>query len=305
MSEFSILFSKMHKIILGVVISLFFSQLLYTHEKQRSSKFIIEIKLDKEEYLQGEDVYITFVIKNNGSKRDSVNNYEIQYLCNLLEIRDENNKLPEKTEYKDLGKDVIYTTLDHGETLTLSANINEYRGFKGSQNFRYFPAGTYTIVSIFADLNNEPIPANTVTFKVTTPEGDELKALNDFQYFDDFYNKNPKPTEAELKKLIDKSIEFIYKYPKSIYTTRVLFFFRYERERLKYKYDQSMLEDIKYFTDNNLKDKNILSLLRTANRLELKLYGKDDAKIYLNNIKFKIDDTKTVDGINDLIKSDE
>ncbi|MDD5360527.1 MAG: hypothetical protein PHN88_00225 [Ignavibacteria bacterium] len=253
--------------------------------------FELSVSSLKDTYLLGEDVYIKFTIENKGKLVDSLFNFSDGTLAFSSEIRNDNNTpIPYEGNVSDI---YFYQKINPGEKKDILANVGALRGPEGSPGFSYFPLGNYTTRGVYKDANGKIIKSNKIKFKVIQPEGTEAKAFEDFKYFPNYFNKfrNRTITKEDNILLTEKSIEFLYKYPNSVYTGKILTQNCFARYYADYKYDEQLLKDIEYYISNNSRSPDNLSLLYRASTLCEKLGGKTKAIEYFdklrNNIKSK------------------
>lgn len=272
----------------------------------------MRISLEKDTFLYGEDFTVKYTIENLSDKVDSVLHFSNPFLsCAALIIESESgvnyggdasHRLP------DVFPSYVwkYGKIQPGGKLTSQEDVYNYRGYDGGAFFKRFHYGEYIFRGLCEKDSGNYIFSNTITFHIVYPKGKDLEAYKEYRDFEYLLNKPRKGalTDETCVLLIDKAIEVLYKYPKSVYAGKLLCLSNHYRESRKYKYDESYLKDIEFFIENNPDSyylKQLLVLAAAYNGIFSEtLAGKEKAIAYLNSLKIKLKNDK----LNKLIDDD-
>ena len=272
--------------------------------ENNNSDFIFTISTDKQEYIEGENVFATFTIKNTGDKIDSVANFISDLLFDFTELINEKDTI-KMSRGMDGMHNIYYSKLKPGESYSTEQAMNYNGANAGYGFFPHYKVGKYYMQSKFKDLKGKPIISNIVSFNVFEPSGEEKQAFEEFKPFGKYYSTHINSNEDELKDLIDKAEIYIDKYPISVYTPRVIFHFDFTRQIFHYKYDEKYLNQIETFIMNNPSYKWNITFLYALTGLSMKLNGKSDTINYLIKLK-EIFNNDTLSGyINEVLEKDE
>jgi len=153
--------------------------------KRTNNNFTSEISVDKEKYIEGEDITVSVKVKNISNKTDSLaqfNSYDVMISLGITNEKGEN--LVYKGAITDFAR-IKYTVFKPGETKGYSLQILEDYGNEKLQKdyslcamHYYFPQGSYTL-----QYNDGNSSSNTIKFIVEAPVGnesdrwDELKSI--------------------------------------------------------------------------------------------------------------------------------
>jgi hypothetical protein len=250
--------------------------------------FNIHISTNKNTYVEGEYVDIRYEITNNKPNLDSLLDLNEGTFLEKTEIKDERNVIKKYEKGEGYPYTPRYTKFKQGETKIFEfKDINSGKGFEGCF-FSYFPSGKYTIKTVLFELSGLPIISNSITFSVQKPEGEEYFAFEEVKSFEDFYLSSNKTIDS-IPNFIDRSISFLYKYPKSMYTPRVIINFDFNRNMFDYKYDDSYISDIEFFISNNPSEPSIYGLLNSIVDIKLRKdkVSKSEAISFLQKMKTK------------------
>lgn len=255
----------MKKILLSLLIVLsilILSFLSYTNLfEKNTSPLDLTVSVEKDSFILGEDIEVTYTIENKGNDIDTVVNFDEWTMCTNSRIS--SNEMG-NAPYGDEGPMVSSTSkINPGEKFSVKSKINLLRGTRGAPMLTYYPIGNYTVKGICWDKQGHMIESKKIEFKIVNPTGNDLKAFEDFKYFTDYYNEFEKRrcTKEDDVVLLDKTLEFLYKYPTSPYTGKLLALSKANRTYGKYKYDESMLKDIEFYIFNNPNSDYNLGLL--------------------------------------------
>lgn len=273
-----------------------------------SSDFDLKISVEKESYLLGEDVFVKFTIINEGKYLDSVSNFSDGTLSSYAEINSDKMASLPFFERPPLPLTGYYQKIKPGEKIEIIAMINAFRGSEGAPTLTYFSVGDYSLRGVYKDNLNRIVKSNKIEFKIKEPEGNELKAFEDFKYFVNFYNEHEKKriTQEDNILFINKAVDFLYKYPTSIYSGKILNRSYSSRYYGNYKCDDSFLKDVEFYISNNPNSNDIKYLIgNIASLFHNKLGGKEKAKEYLNRLKGKFNSSKLDGQITRMLSEDE
>lgn len=260
-----------------------------------NSNFLLEIKLNKLEYYEGESTWITYKITNTSIYKDSLANLgEITLLFNT-EVFESNGK---KVEYKGI-IDMLaydkYTIFNPGESKEFKSSILTFFNSKGFGYFGYLPSGSYSIHSKINDIDGKLIvKSNVISFSIIKPEGNELLAFNDINEIDSIISK--RGFGSPLKNSdIDMMRNFLYKFPQSIFTGNLLKTCNILREMYKCQWDSTVLSDIDFYVKNNLSGLNEIDIAYHTEHLIIDcivlikktMGGYSKSVEYLNGVKEK------------------
>ncbi len=182
-----------------------------------NNQFTFSISLTNPNPIEYEPFYLTLVVKNVGTKDDSISNFTFFDYLNNFNLLDENGKSIQ------LGK--TYATSTKSFPLRLKPNEEKSFSIDMLSNFgtsyldsffvnnrwvgndSYIPIGKY-VLNYIQTLGNIEIHSNELTFQILRPEGKDSLELNRLKSIYSIV----KPREK-----IDSEFEFITKYPDSKY----------------------------------------------------------------------------------------
>lgn len=254
----------------------------------------MRISLEKDTFLYGEDFDVKYTLENLSDEVDSVLHFSEVFLGSAALII--SNK---KFDLSYGGHPNIpigfpfygwkYTKINPGEKLTELVRLDPLFSWAYYEN--RFPYGNYILRGLCEKDTGNYIFSNTITFHIIYPKGKDLEAFKEYRYVADF-EKRPRegarPPEDRIH-LTDKAIEVLYKYPKSVYSGKLLCRSDTYRQSGKYKYDESYLKDMEFFIENNPDSHYLNQLLYHISGLfRNKLGGKEKAVEYLNSLKTKL-----------------
>ena len=206
---------------------IFLSSGLLNNGHKTKSNFELILTSDKSVYQEGENIYLNITIKNNGSSV-SINN-PFESIRNNMIIENEYGLHPQLVNKLFTDSKISFSS---GETKSEEVDLLYNYGYKlnnksTSQYFMYFPSGKYIIKCKIDIGDNDIVESNEINVTVVPPNESEISAFFEMKYIDSFYinvNKLEKRvmTKEENESAIDRMIIFLGKYPKSIYTNRIL-----------------------------------------------------------------------------------
>lgn len=304
---------KLRYFITGVVV--FAVALVYVFlVKVQKPGLDLRISLEKDTFLYGEDFDVKYTLENLSDKVDSVLHFSNAFLsCAALIIESESgvnyggdasHKLPE------VFPSIVwkYGKIQPGGKLTQQEDVYNYRGYDGGAFFKRFHYGEYIFRGLCEKDTGNYIFSNTITFHVVYPSGKDLEAFREYRYVENYvsqFNKR-RCTQDDNILLTDKVIEVLYKYPKSVYSGKLLCKSNPYRSYGKYKYDESYLKDIEFFIENNPDSHYLDELLYNISDLfRNKLGGTEKAIAYLNSLKTKFKNERLNKLIDEHMAKDE
>jgi hypothetical protein len=201
-----------------------------TNYENLSSKLKYEISLDKNVYIEGEDIYLTLKITNISNKIDSIYDWN-HYARENLEITNEQGT---SAHYNLITSHSVrfikYLILYPNEPVIEYINISGHFEFKQNKNIsflsHYFESGDYHIIGKLR-FNDEDIISNELRFSVIMPPDSEkipFTKRNEIGTCEDlsFFNNEFKQKGYSL---VDSAITFLLNYPKSVYVFPIYDFY--------------------------------------------------------------------------------
>ena len=154
----------------------------------------MKIKLNKQEYITSEAVFVDIYLYNNTTKDITIGDWAFNEGELQIIIKDENDiKLIESHATSASNDPVRTRIIKAGEYYCNEENVVErYGQGTGLLNptTKYFPNGTYT-VSAFYNYNGDTVKSNEEKFSVKSPTGIEIQALQLFtSAYHEFNNRN-------------------------------------------------------------------------------------------------------------------
>lgn len=203
----------------------------------------------KPQFTEGEEVVLYVIIKNNSNKKDSLLNLNKGTILDSTKIWNYNYKDRQTIGIEFSFSPMIYTVFQGGESKFIVLEAN-YKGVIGPLLAEYYPTGLFNIAIKLKDLKKLPFEANS-SFLVAKPVGAEVE---EFEEAYDILSINSKKYQTldSVYKAVDRSREFLYKYSKSIYLFKLLCFFENIRVGYRDKYNESYIEDLKFYLQNNV-----------------------------------------------------
>lgn len=259
------------------------------------SVFSINMYPEKPQFTEGEEVVIYATIKNNSNHKDSLLNLnELEILKNTQIWNAENKDIP-PPDLIACPTPMVYTVFQSGESKVIQMDVDLKAKTQG-YFLEYYSAGTYNVIVDFEDLNKKHIVSDNFSFTVVKPHGSEVEELNEMLLlFSSYYiSKNP-------QKGIDESINYLYKYPQSIYLFKVLREFGIIRQISGYRFDEQYIEDLKYYLKNNISDKKSKQFIYGIHGIIVRLKNKEEAMKYLENYRDECSDEVLKNNIDEII----
>jgi hypothetical protein len=206
-----------------------------------SANFSTDVVLNKNEYLEGEEIWALVMIRNAGSKIDSICNLNEYDVTRELEIENSEGK---KAEYKSIICDAfgcLFTVFKPGDSTKFLVSLDCY-GYEpekpgGHTDHFYFPEDNYSI----------NLWGTETTFKVKKPHGRDsvARVILTSIYSMDKVKDYVKETNAFR--------DFAFEYEGSIYAEKA-FYFSCMNKSFSHKgflIDQDYIDDCKWFIDSH------------------------------------------------------
>ncbi|MFA5012749.1 MAG: hypothetical protein WC644_12465 [Ignavibacteria bacterium] len=297
-------------IIIGLLLSIaIVSILYYTFRANTSpSNLDFQISVEKITFLKGEEFDIIFSITNVGSKIDSVQNFNSVTLSSDAEISSDKKPTLPYGGMPALDLPLYYYKIQPNENISEEVSLQFFRGDDGAPFYIYFSNGKYKVRGVCKDGLGQTIKSNTIEFEIIEPEGIEKQAFEDFSFIVN-YQKNLEKrvtNQGDRILLVDKAIEFLHKYPTSVYTGRILYISYHNREPGKYKFDESYLNDIEFFLEKNPKSSSLKPLISSMTAYFWSVpNGKEKAIEHFNTLKQKLNNSRVDELIEEQYRQNE
>ena len=206
----------------------------------------------KPQFTEGEEVVLYVTVKNNSNNKDSLLNLHEGTILDSTRIWNESYKDKQTIGIEMDPTPRIYTVFQGGESKLIELEAN-CKGVIGDLFNGYYPAGLFNISIKLTDLKKLQFEANS-SFLVVKPVGAEVEEFEEAYNLLSINSKKYKTLDS-VYKAIDMSREFLYKYSKSIYLFRLLSFYEMIRVSYGYKYDESFVEDMKFYLQINVSER--------------------------------------------------
>lgn len=217
------------------------------NEKNQACNFSANIYLDKFDFIEGENIWINLSIKNLNDRIDSLPFLFHEQLIMDMNIQDKSGK---KYNYHGPHGDyfgIQYCIFKPKEEKTYLFEIQSWYGGAYTKTgweltTSYFKENEYYVNLVFKDLvdtSKTYFKTNTVTFKITKPSGIEEIAYNELKKI---YQIPYSDIEPKCKNKVDAYLEFILKYPNSVYTEIAMLNSSAAISIFKYKYDDTFIQ---------------------------------------------------------------
>jgi len=253
--------------------------------KNNKSVFSMYVCPEKPQFTEGEEVVLYVIIKNNSNNKDSLLNIHEGTILDSTRIWNDEHKDRQANGIEMYPTPMIYTVFKGGESKLIELEANA-KGITGPMLAEYYPVGLYNVSIKLTDLKKLPFEANS-SFLVVKPVGAEVEEFEE-AYNILSINSKKYQTLDSVYQAIDWSREFLYTHPKSVYLFRLLSFFEVIRDVYGYKYDESYVEDMKFYLQINI----------SARRSEFFIY-RIHAVIYRNSNYNKEEATRYLDKYRD------
>jgi len=227
------------------------------------SNFKLEISTDKKSYTALEDIIGTIKLTNIGDEVDSIK-YELTY--NIFTI-DKEGVLRSSVIFVDFMGHYSYVRLNPGEVNIYNINVRADYGRTKTTLFAYFKEGNYRLYCKLKDDRLYNIYSDTARFSVEGLTKEEIKFYNNEVFpieevASKIWNEDYKEEmKKNIKKLIELSREFLYKYPKSIFTRFILGYSNGFRIYGKDRYSKVFFKDNEFFISKNQDSEFIKDIL--------------------------------------------
>lgn len=246
------------------------------------------ISLNKNQFIEGEDINLTVKFINASEQVDSlININESQIIKNLLINSPENQKQNYVGPVEGKTRNII---LKPGEEYLITSNIRFYRGTTTVGLFNYFQESTYHIKGYY-QLGKHSIESNELIFDVISPPEAEKKVLSEILRLNKECSKEK--YQDSLAVTIDEYDYLIKTNPTSIYLDEVFINVTLKKRISGIKYDSTLIEDCLWFIENRPNSPNLDFVINEAAELiYLKYGGKDKVIAFLEELQNKYPSSK-------------
>ena len=265
-----------------------------------------EISTDKSEYIEGEDIYLTFKLTCTKGKCDSGDSWG-QDVIQGLEITNQNGAVAHNRFNAHSDRKFETPILKSDDTVSFSDNINGNFDFLTNKNIsflsHYFVAGEYSVIGIIK-VNGEYIKSNDIKFTVVTPPDSEyipFTKKNELGNIQNIYYED-KQFRQISHSLVDSSIQFLQKFPKSVYVFPVYNFYFSLSQVINYKWDERLYLISKIIFDH---PENMQSMLNLRNIIPYAEMIFNDEKVgfrILDSLRTTVNNPKLSAAIDKIIK---
>ena len=206
-------------------------------------KFQARVDLQKNNYLEGESIWLTIKIKNVSSKKDSIPYFIKPELYKNVVLKNFNNQYPNDLSVVYEYLKIPYTVFNPFEEkiCMIQLNINyRFASVDSSEGRKYFAPGNYTVKFSYAGASGIVMHSNELTFSVVPPEGNAFKDLQELEKLSIKYI-------PALDKNIEKKFEsVIAEYKGTVYEQEMFILY------LQYKSLHSNLDEDYLINDGTL-----------------------------------------------------
>lgn len=268
--------------------------------------FSITVSLEKNEYLQGENIYLNLKIKNLSSNKDSLPYAGELSMTERIKIKGKNHS---RFYYHGVIVDyfnIPYTYFLPNEEKTYEIELQWCYGDTIAEKITdyaaYFSADNYELYIEYlneVDTKMPQIKSNTVYFNVSKPTGIELEAFNELIKI---YQIQPSNQQVpRLKEKIDAYVNFIDKYPKCVYTERAFSHSLSARKDGRYKFDETLISQALLFMENFPNSRMVYPLLFNISGIMKAKNNDEEIKKFLLDIKSKYPNTRIDESVDRVI----
>jgi hypothetical protein len=214
----------------------------------RNPQITLEISLNKDEYVEGEPIWLTAKFKNVGNKVDSLADFDDDYVIyHNLKI-DSDSSLP--VRYYGVIEDKafpVYTKLKPGEVYDISVDVRQFwmNKYLGVNLFSgYILEGKYSVRSFYISAWSEDwieLISNEIPFRVVKPSKITSEA---FDSLIDIFKPN-----IDWAKQLNR---YYVMHPKSVYAEEAFYYYTVMRilDNNKNKIDSTFLNECYDFFEN-------------------------------------------------------
>jgi hypothetical protein len=257
---------------------------------QNQNDIHVSLSIDKNIYLEMENIPIFIKIKSYENKTDSIKNLSGYTFGSNMNLRNDAGVLHYSFVIGDIAYDT-YSPILAGQDIYYHDDLRSSYGSIKQEAFyesekTYLPPGNYN-VTLLTDkkIFGANLSSDTLSFHIIYPSGNELSALNDLR---DIYKIAP-ITERSIK-----FREFLYKYPESAYLDQAFagYLFAIRLDTNQTALSNTIIADCKWFIDRRPDSPNMPSVMRNCCKWIEKYYGKSDELEYMENITQRYPDTR-------------
>lgn len=203
----------------------------------------LKISMEKTTYVEDEDIFLNFSIKNSGSSIDSLRKLGSKLTQGIV-LKDSKGKSSYFKGIDILTADDPYYKMQPGEERSYETELIDHYGTRSNNvliiGTHYdLPAGEYT-VQIVCTKNDygKNIRSNVLAFSVIAPHDSENTALYELKQIYQL-----PPTNEQLNRYRD----FSYKYPESIYMDKSFNYYVALTDGKSLNQVKDVIEDCKWF----------------------------------------------------------
>lgn len=198
------------KITLFLLVIIFSPAFLYSQTENLRAT----ITLNKSEYLEGEEVWVSVTIRNVGSKPDSLFNLSEEYILRDIGVINGKGKAAEYKGMISEPRRPHYTIFMQGDSIGYSEPIQSDYGNEKEKSNEKFAGGNF----FTEDEYYVKFWGNSVKFVVKKPTGYESDARKELM---SLYNANTPRTEIDKK--LKTYRDFAFRNIKSVYAERAFY----------------------------------------------------------------------------------
>jgi hypothetical protein len=261
--------------------------------------FSLYIYLDKQDFIEGENIWVNIKVKNLSNKPDSLPFLWDGELVRNFKIFNEKNQ---KCGYWAVTHpdyfSIPYNVFQPNEEKLFELEIQRSYGasfvdsaYELSTN--YFKEGAYSGYLEYKniiDTVKSKIKSNTISFRVSKPNGVEAQAFEELKrIYKIKYNENVQP---KCKEKIDAYLEFAKNYPKSVYLEIVMMNTYTAMSVFKYRYDENFINIGQSYIDNFPNSRMCMGILSAYIDIMKSLKNEDEIRSYILNIGNKYPNTR-------------
>jgi hypothetical protein len=271
---------------------------LYEYLQTDNSNFSISISLDKQDFLQGENIWLTVKIKNESGKIDSLPQLDKYVLMEGISIKNLSRGAV-LLQYHGAMVDysgIRYEVFQPNEEKVFEYELQHIYGDnfpKGSHDYsHYFSAGNYELSQSFSYQKyvNPALISNKVLFNVKEPTGIEKEAFNELIKIYQIPLGDVKP---KSKNQTDAYITFMKIFPNSVYLERAMDYSLINRDIEGYKFDETFIADGLEYIDRNPDSRICSAIIHYTIRLMKSTKAENEIIEFLKDLSKKYPNTRT------------
>jgi hypothetical protein len=277
-----------------------------------TNSFEVTISLDKETYIEGENVWLRIIFKNISSRIDSIAMLYDDKVIRNIKIVNENGMMATFKGSAPFLFEKTYIKFQPGEEKEFYAGLRHSWGFKKYDMEHvfpkyYFPKEKYN-VSLEIDVDGdkrENITSNKVMFTVEKPEGFELEAFSEMIRIFKMPFNGTLGVEGK-ERVIDEYIKFVGNYTNSVYLEEMFLNSLGKRKIGKTKYDESFIDYCMIFIEQRPNSPLIGEAVGGASNYYLyELGDKDKAIQFLESLNEIYPNTRVSKEVERILSTEE